>query len=241
MSNYFCFGDHSSKDFDMHIEKIPAIKGATRKRTTVSVAGRNGDLHYDEDAFTNYKQPYECYFHGELPTPEQAHAIKAWLSSTGEYLRLEDTYDPKYYRMATFVGPLDVNNHLNKYGRCTVYFDCAPQCFLKSGEFPITFSQSGVIFNPTNKKALPLIKVYGPGGSGTVTVGSVTVTIKSIDGELILDCELEDAYKFVDGELSNENGNIHAPNFPVLLPGENAVSFAGTITKIEIVPRWWEL
>ena len=66
MSNHFRFGNKSTRDFDMHIEKIPAIMGATRKRTTVSVAGRNGDLHYTENAFTNYKQPYECYFHGGI-------------------------------------------------------------------------------------------------------------------------------------------------------------------------------
>ena len=240
MSNYFRFGNHSSRDFDMHIEKIPAIKGATRKRTTASVAGRNGDLHYDEDAYTNYKQPYECYFHGDVPTPEQAHAIKAWLSGSGEYLKLEDTYDPKYYRMATFAGPLDVNNYLNKYGRCIVNFDCAPQCFLKSGDFPVTFWQHGMLFNPTSQKALPIITVYGT-GSGSVTIGMCTVTIKGIDGNMILDCEIEDAYKIVNGALSNENGNIHAPDFPKLLPGENTVSFAGDITKIEIVPRWWEL
>ena len=240
MSNYFKFGNKITKDFNMHIEKYPAIKGATRKRTTVSVAGHNGDLHSDEGAYTNYKQPYACYFHGDVPTPEQAHAIRAWLHSSGEYLKLEDTYDPKYYRMATFIGPLDVNNYLNKYGRCTVYFDCAPQYFLKSGDFPVTFSQSGVISNPTSEKALPLIKVYGPEGSGTVTIGSVMVEIKSIDGELILDCEVEDAYKLVNGEKINENGNINAPNFPELLPGENTVSFAGTIKKIEIIPRWWE-
>lgn len=240
MSNYFKFGDHTSLDFDMHIEKVPAIKGATRRRTTVSVAGRNGDLHYDEDTFSNYKQPYECYFHGDLPTTEQAHAIKAWLHCSGEYLRLEDTYDPKYFRMATFIGPLDVNNHLNKYGRCTVYFDCAPQFFLKSGEFPVVISRAGVIDNPTSQKALPLITVYGT-GVGSVTIGSVTVEIKAIDGELILDCDTEDAYKWIDGDLSNENENIKAPDFPKLLPGENAVSFTGGITSVEITPRWWEL
>lgn len=240
MSNYFKFGNHTSFDFNMHIEKVPVIKGATRRRTTVSVAGRNGELHHDEDAFSNYKQSYECYFHGDLPTSEQAHAIKAWLHSSGQYLRLEDTYDPAYYRMATFSGPLDVSNYLNKYGRCTVHFDCAPQCFLKSGEFPVAFSSAGSIINPTSQKALPMIAVYGT-GTGSVTIGAVTVEIKAIDGELILDCDREDAYKVADGVLSNENGNIYAPDFPKLLPGENAVSFTGGITSVEITPRWWEL
>ena len=76
MSHYFRFGDRSTLDFDMHIEKLPTIKGPTRKRTPIPVAGRNGDLHYDEDAYSNYTQSYECYFHGKVPTEEQTHAIR---------------------------------------------------------------------------------------------------------------------------------------------------------------------
>ena len=241
MSSYFSFGSQSSSDFDMHIEKLPAVKSAKRKRTTVSVPGRNGDLHYSEDAYTNYPQPYECYFHGKLPTPEQAHAIKAWLMPSGEYLRLEDSYDPRYYRMATFIGPVDVLNYINEFGRCTISFDCAPQCYLKSGEHPVKFVSAGGIFNPTSHKAKPIITVYGY-GTGKVIIGGTTVEIKAINGTMILDCDREDAYSMSDGgEMVNENGNIKAPYFPVLSPGENSVSFTGGIIHIEIVPRWWEL
>jgi phage-related protein len=53
----------------------------------------------------------------------------------------------------------------------------------------------------------------------------------------ILDCDLQNAY--------NGNGNrnmyIDAPEFPVLKNGENKISFSGGITKIQIIPRWWEL
>lgn len=241
MSSYFSFGPHSTEDFDMHIEKLPVVKSAKRKRTTVSVPGRNGDLHYSEDAFSNYTQPYECYFHGDIPTPKQAHAIKAWLMASGEYLRLEDSYDPQYYRMATYIGPLDVANYINEYGRCTVSFDCAPQCFLKSGEHPVEFSSAGMILNPTSQKAKPIITVHGT-GFGTVSIGGTTVVITTIDGSMILDSDREDAYSLPeDGDMVDENSNIYAPDFPVLHPGENAVSFTGGITSIEIVPRWWEL
>ena len=241
MNHYFIFGGKSTENFDMHIEKLPAVKGATRKRTTVSVPGRNGDLHYTEEAFTNYKQPYDCYFHGELPTAVQAHAIKAWLMASGKYLKLEDTYDPGPYRKATFIGPIDVDNYFNKYGRCTVYFDCAPLFFLKSGDHPVTFTATGAIYNPTSRTTLPLITVYGS-GAGTVTVGGVTVKIKEISTPMILDCDREDAYMTSDaGDSVNANANIYAPDFPKLKPGENTVTFAGGISKVEIIPRWWEL
>lgn len=241
MSSYFSFGSHSTADFDMHIEKIPIVKSAKRKRTTVSVPGRNGDLHYSEDAYSNYTQTYECYFHGNLPTPEQASAIKNWLMPTGDYLRLEDSYDPKHYRMATFIGPVDVTNYVNRYGRCTLSFDCAPQRFLKSGEVPVVATLGMYIHNPTPFPALPLITVYGSSG-GALIAGNATVTIKELTDQITLDCETENAYRQVgDSDPENKNVCINAPKFPALPPGDSQIVFTGGITGVTIIPRWWEL
>lgn len=241
MESFFLFGGKCSLDFSLHVEKIPVIKTAVRKRTTISVAGRNGALHIDEGAFENYVQPYACYFHGEKPASELAHAIKAWLSGSGAYQRLEDTYDPQHFRLATFAGPMDIANILNQYGRCTINFDCAPQTFLKSGEQKLSFDAPSALWNPTGFPANPLIIVYGS-GAGTVTVGNQTVAIKEISDQIILDCDLQHAYRQL-GEAAPENKNrcISAPLFPVLTSGENPVRWTGDIERLEIIPRWWTL
>lgn len=227
----------------MYVERYPVIKGAAHKRTTLSVAGRNGDLHYTENAFSNYQQPYECYFHDPMrSTPEMAHAVKAWLCSSGAYQRLEDSYDPQYFHRATYVGPLDVQNYLNRYGRCTVTFDCDPRAFLKSGEHSVTIADTGTIHNPTDFNALPLINVYGT-GSGTIRVGDkYLVTIETVSDGMVIDCENHNAYLVAgDGTLENKNGDIYMRYTPELVPGNNAIMMSGGITHIEIIPRWWEL
>lgn len=237
----FTFGNRSTWDFDMHAERYPRQVAPVRKMKTFSVAGRNGDLHVMEDAWENYPQPYEVYFHGDTPTPEQAHAIKAWLMGTGGYQILKDVYDPKHYRMAIYKGPLDIENKLNKYGRCTISFDCAPQSYLLDGVYPVTFTAAGTLHNPTAFDALPIVTVYG-NAAGTVTLGAVTVDIKEISDPIILDCELMNAYSQPgEGAPVNQNRSIYAPKFPILSQGLNPVAFTGGITKIEIVPRWWTL
>lgn len=241
MEDGFIFGGKSTREFAVHVEKYPPLGGSKRKRTTVSVAGRNGDLHFTENAFTNYPQRYECYFHGERSTPEMAHAVQAWLMNGGEYRRLEDDYDPRHFRMATFAGPLDIENQFNQYGRCVVEFDCAPQSFLKSGEHPVEFTTGGVLWNPTDFVAQPIIKVYGS-GAGVVTIGATVVTIHEITDSLVLDCEMQNAYRQgADGSVENKNRSIKAHVFPNLAPGDNLIAWLGDITKIEIIPRWWEL
>lgn len=242
MADGFTFGAQSAADFNMRVEKYPAIKGAVRRYKTVTVPGRNGNLHIDEGVYEPYTQPYECYFHDESKlSPEVAHAIKAWLLGDGGLQRLTDAYDSTHYHMAFFSGPLDVENRLNKYGKCVVNFEFQPQAYLLSGDEAITFSEAGTITNPTPFEAEPIIHVYGT-GSGSVSVNGVTIQILEITDVLTLDCEMQNAYRQVaDGATENKNGVISAPTFPTLAPGENGVQFTGGITSVEIVPRWWEL
>lgn len=241
IENGFYFAGKHTGEFSMYAEYYPAQKTPARKHQTVSVPGRSGDLHFAEDAFENFIQPYECYFHGKLPTPEQSHAVKAWLSAAPGYHRLEDAYDPKHFHLASFWGPMDIENTLNEFGRCVVNFDCMPQAYLISGEQKLSYEAPGAIDNPTLFTALPIITVYGT-GPGTVTIGSCTVEIKKITQPIILDCDTQNAYSQPgEGAPEPQNSNIKAIPFPALEPGSNPIAFDGGITKLEIVPRWWEI
>lgn len=238
--NGFSFrGEHSS-DYFLFVEKYPERKIPARKRTAVKVPGRNGDLHFEEDAYENIPLPYECYFHAADPMPEALGDIAGWLQQPG-YWRLSDEYDRNHFRMASFAGPMDVENYLNKYGRCRIVFDCKPQRFLIEGETPYEFTSPSFLVNPTQFDAKPLIVVYGT-GPGNLTVGNATVQIKALDDQITLDSETQNAYSQPgEGAPENKNSSIYAPEFPELVPGINAVSWDGGITSVKITPRWWTL
>lgn len=246
MKSKFQFAGKSSDEFYLTVEKLPAIVAPEKKYTTISVPGRNGDLHVEENAFQNYVQSYECYLHAPDHTAvEVAHAIKAWLLGSSGQQILKDTYDPNHFRKAIFLGPLNIERLLNEYGRCTISFTCAPQSFLCGGDQKIELWAAGVLHNPTAFPALPLIRVYGIGDgncAGAITVGNTTVRLDNIWDGLTLDCETQNAYRQLgEGAPENLNSVIYAPEFPVLAPGDNAVSWEGEIDYIEIVPRWWTI
>lgn len=235
------YDGRSSAEFFLQIERYPAQPGAARKYSAVSIPGRNGDLHFVEGAFSNYTKTYSCYFHKPgVSAPEQAHAIKGWLLGDGSYRRLTDSYDPNHFHLAAFLGTLDVENILNKYGRCELAFDCDPRAFSLAGETPVSFSAPSDIVNPEAFPSTPLIVVHGS-GAGSVTIGGTVVTINAMDGELYLDSENENAYSLSAGVPVNQNGSIYAPEFPRLQPGENSVAWTGGVTGLEITPRWWTL
>lgn len=241
MDNGFTFGKRSTRDFPiMKVERYPASCGAVKKFAAYSVPGRNGELHVFENAFENYVQPYECYFHTDRLTNETAHEVKQWLLATPGYQRLTDAYDPDHYRLATVLTEVKIENRLNKYGRFTVNFNCDPRSFLWSGDHAQRITQATDIRNPYGFPALPIIKVYGS-GDGILTVAGVTVRFYGLEDHITLDCETQNAYRETGDVLENKNLHIYAPEFPVLNPGKNSVSWTGGVEQIEITPRWWEV
>jgi phage-related protein len=131
-----------------------------------------------------------------------------------------------------------VQNILQHAGRVTINFNRKPQRFLKAGETKITFSGSKVISNPTDFPALPLIRVNGT-GAGVLNVGNYKVTISSITNFIDIDSELQDAYY----GATNLNSYITIDNqeFPKLLAGNTTISYTGSITSVEVTPRWWTI
>lgn len=218
------------------VEHYPVRVVPERALTETEIAGRNGALVQYDGNWNNYTQEYEVYISAEKTgLVRAARAVAEWLSAPVGYQRLEDSYEPDVYRMAYYAGGQDIESILNRFGRATIEFVCKPQRFLKSGEAPKTFTEAGTLTNITRMDALPVITVYGTGG--TVTVNDTTVEISEIEDYVVLDCELMDAYK------GNENRNpyVSAADFPVLVSGINNISFSGGITSLEIVPHWWTI
>ena len=75
--------------------------------------------------------------------------------------------------------------------------------------------------------------------TGTVGVGSVSITFDGSTEYVDLDCDVQDAYYGV----SNKNSSIIlSPNrFPTLSAGETGITLGTGITKVEITPRWFEI
>lgn len=57
-----------------------------------------------------------------------------------------------------------------------------------------------------------------------------------------IDCDLGEAYKIIGGRMFQLNRYIDlGSKLPELSPGENDIEVDGSITSLEIVPRWWKV
>ena len=229
------FNNKSSADCRIQVAHPPGYAYPERDYTITHIPGRNGDIIQDNGCYKNVERTYEVSF--DVPNEDfatYANAVSAWLHSTTGYARLEDSYEPNYYRMATYQESNIFENLYNKAGTATIVFECKPQRFLKTGDNTITVQNSLTIMNPTGFEAYPLFKVTGT--SGVLTVNGNSITFSSIDNFVMLDCELQDAYK----ENINKNSTISG-TFPVLKPGSNTIRWTGGISSVTMKPRWWTI
>ena len=229
------FNGKSSADYRIRVAHPPGYAYPERDYTITHIPGRNGDIVQDNGCYLNVERTYDVSF--DAPNEDfatYANAVSAWLHSTTGYARLEDSYEPEYYRMAVYKESNIFENLYNQAGTATIVFECKPQRFLKTGETPVTVTSGGSLSNPTGFDAYPLIKVSGT--SGVLTVNGKQITLSSIDGYTMLDCELQDAYK----ETTNKNSTVSG-TFPVLKPGSNTISWTGDISSVTMKPRWWTI
>lgn len=210
---------------------------AARKYDTIEVPGRSGSLIIAQGGYQNVTRTYDVFFHGETARENSAR-LRTFLNSRTGYKRIEDTLYPGEYVLGCFQGGLDsaYTNNI-KYVRYVLSFNCKPQRFLKSGEQARAFAADGIIVNPEDTEALPLICVMG---NGTVTVNGKAVTVTgNADSFTVIDSEIQDAYRH--SENRNAYITLEDGEFPVLKPGENLISLGAGIACVEIRPRWWRL
>lgn len=235
MISYFTYAGQRSTDYGILIDSHEGMTTPNRDYEQVDIPGRNGTLTVDNGRYLNVDITYHCGIGMEFQ--DNMGQFLAWIMSKTGYNRLEDTYQTDYYRMArvkTAPSPSIIGKM--KMGTFDMIFDCKPQKYLKTGETEQTFTSNGSITNPTLYTALPLIRVYG---TGTLKIGSTTITINSAGSYTDFDCEIQDA--FCGSTNCNGKITLNSGNFFSLAPGSNGIVKSGNISRVVITPRWWTL
>jgi predicted phage tail component-like protein len=227
--NYFTFDNQKSSDFGLTISQKDIYSAPVSDVSLVPVPGRNGDVLLDNNRFNNITVSYDVAFRN---VKSRASAIKLWLCRAG-YFVLTDTYQPTYFRMAAFSSNLKIDELIENVGQAQISFNCKPFMYSLAGQDTITLTDTGTVTNPEAFLSQPYIKITGT-GNVTLHIGSNSYSIVGVSSYIELDSELMAAYK--GSVLCNDK--INFTEFPVLPPGANSISWTGTVSKVEIVPRW---
>ena len=236
---YLSFAGRSSKDFLLYLSGPGVYNSPEPDVEATAIPGMNGDLitnnaRAGQRRYKNVDITYDAFFFNGLPA--KTAAVKSWLLSPAGYQKLQDTYDPEFFRMALCTRAIDFEVTRQKVATMELTFNCKPQRWSVEGQRKVRFEHHGVIRNPFAFYAQPMIRVFGD-SEGVLYVGDQTVSIYSFRHHVDLNCETQNAYN-ASGFC---NDTVFAEDFPQLAPGKNQIAWSGGITAVEIVPRWWTL
>ena len=144
--------------------------------------------------------------------------------------------EDRYYK-ATVINQIKFERVVRQNHSVVVTFKLQPHAYeLKDNTITLTTSPY-ILTNETNATAQPEITIYGT-GTATLIIGNETVHIKNINNHIILDYELQEAYRITNGSPSNANTDVNC-DYSEIQIGTTKIEWSGSgITRIKINPRW---
>lgn len=249
LHNYLVFDDIDTSTEGYLIQTAPSYEYPETINEEITIPGRNGILFHFTGAYNNTIRTYNLIKKiGERGSDNyldhstfvnEAKQIVAKFKSKQGYYKLQDTFEPNYYRYACITNEGTVTNLLDEVMSITLEFSCKPQRYLISGDSPIT-PVNDKINNPEKFPSKPLITVTkGNGNTSTLTIEKKDFKINwdGVHNTVIIDSEMMDCY---DSDKHNLNSLLdYISDFPEFIPGDNEITIDDG--SFEIIPRWWTL
>lgn len=231
MANWFNFNGTISTSLGVIVQTFPPVTLPEERAEFETIPGRSGSLTILEgDAvYDDIVLSIECRV-SDLTNIDQ---IAAWLRGSGD-LVLGNMPD-RYYK-ARCVNQIELAKVLRGRAHRTfsAVFRCKPFRYVHTAPAVITKTVSGqTITNPGNVDAEPLIVATGS-GDVTLTIGAKTVQIAGLASKITIDVAAGLAYNGAVNLTASLTGD-----WPMTIPpGISAVSWTGSVTKVEITPGW---
>lgn len=229
--NYFVWKGVDSRAMGVHVISYPPIMRAPERLSYVAIPGRSGDLTLAEG-----DQVYDAYTRTmEVSNMRGAdiNMARAWLSGSGPLILGNE---PGYIYTVDMQAQLQMDRILRGVwgGPLQMHTQPFKQKTVEPPPIEIT-STATMIFNPGSVPAVPTVRLYaGSTAAATVTLGGKTLSFASMPELLVIDLDTQWIFDGYGARVTN----IASGEFGKIPPGRSIVNFSGSITKVEIIPRW---
>jgi len=225
------------KSKDMHLRVLNDLSFASPRRdvNVVQISGRDGDLIMDNGRYESVIRSVPCRLEAPIGIDIEVliNKINNWLIDDGGFHEFEWDNDPDFKCLARVEGDVVSQRVLSRYGKMVVRFRMHPVKYLKSSleERPITTNTN--VINTFNIDAKPIIRIVGSGDM-TLNIGGRPLMLRGIGGGCIIDTETQ-TITDLEGRITLFD-RMRSP-FPVLRPGNNAITFSGNDIQVFMTPR----
>ncbi|MGE1027886.1 phage tail protein, partial [Bacillus sp. GMs2/2] len=203
----------------------PVIPTAKQKVEHIEIPGRHGSLT-KKGAYENV--PFKVKFN-----MLERENIKPFIRRAKPWLLQGKTLfftDDDVHRKIKHVEMGDITTEIEEHGEFEVDFTLDP--FEYTEDVNLKLTKPDVIYNPGTIESDPKFWIVG-NGTFRITINDVSFQIKDVNGSVVIDSEVLEAYT---DTISMNNKMVG--QFPIFNMGENKIEWSGSIQFMEIRPRW---
>ena len=224
--------DVDTRDFKMYQRERVIVPTPEQDIDEIEIKGRDGSL----TKIHNYKNillPISFYYYEKGKSFKKAFRKFKASFMRAEKLIINDDND-HYYKIKSLEIEEAINDRFD-IGEFIINFTLDPFQYEVDNE-QITITSSTTITND-GYDCLPIIEVTST-GSGRIFINDNEITLRNINGKIVIDSEQKNAYR--PGNPPLPANNRMEGDFPVIKNGDNRVRFNGDISKLEITlnKRW---
>ena len=229
MIYYFIWNGVNCRTKGIRLQAMQEIVKPEERVEHVTIPGRAGDLTVLEgdDIYESYIQTVDVVVMGAANVRE----AEKWLRGDG-YITFSS--QPTLKQRARVINAVNFKKH-SRNSDCwdgQVQFYCQPlKELVTSSDIEVT-SSGTTVNNPGDVESRPKIMITGSGDI-TVRIGERALVLTGVESGWVIDSETEWVL---------DNGaplpGVYTGEFPRFAPGDNAVQFTGSVTKLTIDGRW---
>lgn len=234
MTAYILFDGKKSTDFGLRITNDVEHESTYQDVEMIEVDGRNGALLLYKGRLKAIERAYPVRLLAKNRVTDAQVGISNWLNVKG-WKDLELSWEPAYIYKATHITPFSIKELMTNFAEFRIVFTVHPIKYLKTGKQEVSLANGGILENPGNVQAKPILKIKGT-GNGVLTINGFETGLENVQDELVIDMErhlvYKDALSAWDNIVRTERHRM--PLFDV---GQNNISWTGNFT-ITAVPNW---
>lgn len=224
--NFIWKNVNALEDMQLVIESEIMEISPSKRYETITVLGRNGELHETFDDYDSYDliiPNVSCPF-------ERLSEVKSWLTG---YSQLVTHNDIDKYRecFCSYNDPIEFSNEVGVFYTFDITFRCQP--FRKKlQETPIELTKTlETYYDPGQEISMPYIELNSTGGDVVIKLNTQSLTLANTSkGFLTIDNEK----KLV---IQNNKLLLTKGDWLTATPGENIIECSSNVSDMVLYPR----
>lgn len=241
MTNQAWFEYNGVNSLDMHMRILNDITYPSPESDIdfVEVLGRDGELAVDQERLkgVSFSVPVVISLPEGITINDAATKISEWLRNGVGWHQLRFSASPDYVYMAICYEQFNIQETLKQYGRTVINFRLKPYKFRVGSSSGLTVTNGMTLSNKEKRASKPYMRIEGSGDISLLNNGEEWLLLRDVVDYIEVDSDVMSAFKGTRPE-NNKMISTLSPLFPLLIPGDNTITWTGNVSKLEIKTRW---